>query len=1110
MSLKVYKASAGSGKTFQLALEYISLALSNESPYTFSHILAVTFTNKATAEMKERILAQLYNLAHGQKDQTFYLEIQKLLPHLDRQEIEHRAAETLKAIVHDYDHFRVETIDSFFQSLLTNLAHELNLSRTFRVNLDAEEVISRAVDHLLTSLRTSQNTNVTRLILDYMEEQIDDNKGWDISRGLKSFAEGNLFNEKYLTHENQLNQELNNPKKISEFKNSLYNTRKKISEPLRERAMQLLEKLSPATSSVDPQNLKSYKGLKDFALSVLADNYSDEVKTTIDKASSDWKALLKKDLQKDPDYQVLAQNISADLEFIVNNRHSAAPFMTTSDLILDKLTPLLLLNTIGREVSNLNRETGSFLLAKTADLFNKMVEKEDASFVFERSGITFNHIMIDEFQDTSGSQWENFKTLLIENLSQGDECMLVGDIKQSIYRWRGGNWRILGNIENEMKNQGKVEVKNLTKNYRSQREVIHFNNSLFEFIADYFNKENNQTLDTKDKREKDDDAKQANEIFPYIDSDKENTISHIYQDVTQSVKDSADKGYVRVDMISKDATDEDVLEDLCKQIIFLHEEKHIPYDKMGILVRRNSETVKIIQYISEHYLQLPITSDEAFKLSASPSVMLLVNTLKVLSSDKDSVAAELTRQLTETIYQISSQEPHGTIEELTDQKEKLIHMPLFELCYWLIDFYQLPLTESHSAGQSAYLYSFIDQVRAFVDENSSDIHKFIEYWDESLHKKAIAVDIKDSIYVMTIHKSKGLEYHTILIPFCDWVLDKDFANDIIWCDTTRLTDEFNKISLVPVATYSSKKVKASAFKGPYEYEHLEQYIDGINELYVALTRAEHNLLIWSKESKFKNQINSILKAYLKTIPTSTYNKEEETSTESENEDIHTFGTPSEYVVKESKTNNNPLEMSNATQQDLYLSATSAQTEFRQSNKAQDYIMSLHDSQSDDTSEEQEEQSQTQKNQRYYIDRGKLLHQLFSMIRTSDDIENAITRLVQEGVIQDNEEQSKLKKFIQKRISNPKVAHWFDGSWNLFTECNILMRGKDNKVIQYRPDRVMKKDDTTIVIDYKFGNFDSSYIDQVQRYMNALKQMGYPNIQGYLWFVYKDTIEEVTL
>ena len=181
MSLKVYKASAGSGKTFQLALEYITLALSNESPYNFCHILAVTFTNKATAEMKDRILAQLYNLAHGQKDQVFFNEIQKRLPTLSPKEIERRALATLKAIVHDYDHFRVETIDSFFQSLLTNLAHELNLSRSFRVNLDAKEVISRAVDHMLTSLHTSQKNNVTQLILNYMEEQIEDDKGWNIS-----------------------------------------------------------------------------------------------------------------------------------------------------------------------------------------------------------------------------------------------------------------------------------------------------------------------------------------------------------------------------------------------------------------------------------------------------------------------------------------------------------------------------------------------------------------------------------------------------------------------------------------------------------------------------------------------------------------------------------------------------------------------------------------------------------------------------------------------------------------------------------------------------------------------------------------------------------------
>lgn len=1071
MSLKVYKASAGSGKTFQLALEYISLALREESPLTFSQILAVTFTNKATAEMKDRILAQLYNLAHGQQDRTFFEELKKLLPDLSVRDIEIRAARTLRAIIHNYDRFRVETIDSFFQSLLTNLAHELNLSRTFRINLDQDEVISQAVDRLLITLRTSQNDNVSRIILHYMEEQIDDNKGWNISNSLKSFSGQNLFNETYLKNEENLNQELSDIQKIGRLKHTIHTRRQELKEPLHQHAIQLLDLLENGHSTAHPQSLKSIKALLKFTYSILADDYSADIPVTLVKATNDWKPLLKKELQKDADYQELAQKVSEHLSAIIPPYEENRVFMNTSELVLQKITPLILLNTIGREVNALSRETGSFLLAKTPDLFNKMVKQEDASFVFERNGITFRHIMIDEFQDTSGNQWKNFKNLLIENLAQGDECMLVGDIKQSIYRWRGGNWKILGNIENEMKYLGKVDIRALENNFRSQLQIIDFNNRLFESIARKYQ-----------------DAPNHYDI-----------ISHIYQDVRQNGNPSANKGYVRAAMIDRKADKEDVMDDLCQQILFLHDEKHIPFDQMGILVRRNKEAVSIIEYIAGHYPQIPVTSDEAFRLSASPCVMLLVNTLKALSAPDNTVARELVSRYLLTIQQYAASGPMPDPEILYNDRERLIHMPLFELCYQLTGFYGMPLAEQHGLGQSAFLYSFMDNVRSFIDENSSSLSGFVEYWDNCLCKKFITVNVRDSVYIMTIHKSKGLQRHTILIPFCDWVMDKDYPDDTIWCNTSHLAEPFNRFPLLPIATYSSTKVRNSEFKEPYELEHLEQTIDSINELYVALTRAECNLLLWSQESTRPNQVHTLLQHFFTT----------ETEPGQASWDIHTYGEPHDYVAKSHKLLDNPLETDHAVQLDQHLSASSPHTEFKQSNKALDFVATIHEADTGNQDDTGAESAERTKDRQYYIDRGKLLHRLFSLIHSSDDIDQAISTLAHEGVIDYKREHDTLYRFITKRIGNPKVSPWFDGSWTLFTECNILTRNADHKVIQYRPDRVMQKGDTTIILDYKFGNFDDSYIAQVQNYMKALQQMGYKHIEGYLWFVYKDQVVEVS-
>lgn len=1089
MSLKVYKASAGSGKTFQLALEYIALALESGSPTAFANILAVTFTNKATGEMKDRILAQLYNLAQGGTDHAFAERIQERLK-LDAAEIKSRASRTLHSIVHNYDRFRVETIDSFFQSLLTGLAHELNLSRGFSVDLDTDQVVSRAVDRMILSVGRSNRTSarVAGLVLSYMEEQIEDDKGWNVSKELKAFARKNLFGDEYLHNEARLEKVLGDREQLENLKNQLRRQADELKGPLHEMATELERLLASKSGSADPKELKSYKSLRDFALDMLKDKFETEPNVTMLKATADSKALLNKKLQTDEDYLLLANKVSALLEPMNAIREEILPFTATADLMLQKIVPLCLLNEIGREVTRINAENGTFMLAKTPDFFNKMVEKEDASFIFERTGTTFRHVLIDEFQDTSRLQWNNFKRLLVENMAQGDECMLVGDIKQSIYRWRGGDWEILGRIAREMDYLGDVEVHTLDHNFRSCPEIIAFNNRFFELAT--------RLLD------------QANENDRF---DSSQLITHIYEDVAQKAADKQGGGYVRVCIPDKKMSNEEVMEDVYEQIRLLRE-KNIPYEKMGILVRQKKQAVQLIDYFSAQHPDLPLTSDEAFLLSASPAVMLLVHALKYLSNEADSVALEVCRKMAETLRQSGHTSVEWSAEELNAHRKEWTHTPLFELCRLLIRFFKLPEAEAGGCGQSAYLFSFLDKVLAYLESNSSDLAAFTEYWDDTLHEQAIAVDIKDSVYIMTIHKSKGLERHTILIPFCNWELDKNREDDILWCETAGLPAPFNTLPLVPVKTHKGAKVRSSAFAPAYLKEHLMQRIDSINELYVAFTRARENMLIWSQPARINNTVQKLVDAFIKqeeaaAAPDGTPKAPAEAG---KVPFVKTYGVLKAYESKKKEDTGNPLDTSRARKVGVTLTEESVAVEFKQSNRAKDFISDLNEtaarealSGSDGTNADKQAQEQAS-----YIDRGKLLHYLFSKICTPDDVPQALKALLQEGLISSPNEAQTLQRLISKRLAHPLAATWFDGSWKLFAECNLLIRNKAGITEELRPDRVMMRDEETVVVDYKFGKFNEDYVTQVQNYMNALRKMGRKDVKGYLWFMYSGEVREV--
>lgn len=1075
MSLEVYKASAGSGKTYQLALEYICLALETSQPTAFTHILAVTFTNKATGEMKDRILAYLYDLAHEGNERDFKNSVCTRL-HLSDEEVAKRAEATLHAIIHDYDHFRVETIDSFLQSLLTNLAYELKLTRGFSVDLDVDNVVSRAVDRLLLSVGRGGKgrKQVNHAVQLFMEQKLEDGKGWGIARDLKDFSKKNLFKDEYLQKEAELTTFLQDKDAVRSFTEKLNKARHESEELLLQAAREL-DTFVENYGETDGLNKKAMNSVRSMVRQLSEGNFSKVPAATVLKMAEEPYSAVKKNYLNDGTVLHIADEMGGKIAALEQIRAKAVYLVNTITLTLENFMPLRLLNEVGNEVTTINNETGTFMLAKTPDLFKKMVRNEDSSFVFERTGTTFQHVMIDEFQDTSHMQWDIFKRLLLENMAQGEENMIVGDIKQSIYRWRGGDWKILHNVGRDVGSIGNVTEHPLDTNYRSKKVIVDFNNHFMEHAA--------SQLDLLDQADGLDDGSLVGTIY-----------EHVHQKAKQS---ECDEGYVRIALYGDETEDAYIIEDLFDKIMLLHE-MGIGYGEMVILVRKNREAKQIIDHLSYYHPDeiAHFTSDEAFNLSASPAVMLLVSTVKYLNSQEaDSVALELCHKLAGQLHQSCGVDMKGDVTQLIEQRDFLLAMPLFELFQRLIRFFRLPECESHGAGQSAYIYYFLDQVLIFLEDNASKISDFIDYWDNTLSQKNISADIADAVRIMTIHKSKGLERHTVLIPFCNWTLDSDMPGDIMWCDTQQMPSPFNALPLVPVNRYSSTKVKASAFSAPYCEEHLNQRVDSINELYVAFTRAKENLFVWSKTPSRgrNNSVKLFLDSYV-----SKY------LTEGEEKNIYEVGELK--VLRDKKKKKEALkeltkladDISN-TMPRLTLIEHAPSEIFRQSNEARRFVRGLDETESEEKNEDK---------QSGYIDRGNLLHYIFSLIKTKEDRQMALSQARQRGLFASHKEEREMEKLVARRLSDPRVSEWFDGTWRVFAECTILLHDEQGKLITCRPDRVMSRNGETIVIDYKTGRYLNKYDKQVRQYVEAIRSMGYANVRGFLWMLASGEVREI--
>ncbi|MDE5677533.1 exodeoxyribonuclease V subunit beta [Phocaeicola sp.] len=1051
--LLVYKASAGSGKTFTLAVEYIKLLIQN--PRAYRNILAVTFTNKATTEMKERILSQLYGIWIKDKESDPYL--QKITEELQmpQEDIRTAAGTALHYMIHDYSRFRVETIDSFFQSVMRNLARELELGANLDIELNNMEVLSEAVDSMIEKL--DRNSPVLYWLLEYIEERIADDKRWNVSGEIKSFGR-NIFDEGYIEKGNGLREKLQDKDCIKNYRKTLLDILEEVLEQMKGFADQFFGILE--TNGIKAEDLKNgNRGIASYFNKLQAGKLDDSIRNaTVEKCMDNPDEWVKKN---SPLRHAITELAETELIPLLNDserfRSRNNRLANSCQLSLRHVNNVRLLANIDEEVRELNHENNRFLLSDTNALLHQLVKDGDSSFVFEKIGTTIRNVMIDEFQDTSRMQWDNFRLLLLEGLSQGADSLIVGDVKQSIYRWRNGDWGILNGLKTHI-GAFPVKVKTLSTNRRSAAHIIQFNNEVFTAACN--------VLNNIYKEEQGEECKELKEA---------------YNDVCQQICKDPGKGYVRVEFLS-DKEDrsyaDDTLYRLGEEVDSLVAQG-IHLQDIAILVRKNKSIPLIADYFDKN-TPYKIVSDEAFRLDASLAVCMIVDGIRYLSQPDNRIAkAQLAAAYqnevlhkeininTLLLNDINNYLPYG----FTEETEKLRLMPLYELMEKLFDLFQM----THIEQQDAYLCAFFDAVTEYLQNNSSELSAFITYWEEKLCSKTIPSGEVEGIRILSIHKSKGLEYHTVLLPFCDWKMENETNNHLVWCAPCQ--EPFNQLDIVPV-NYSTA-MQQSIYQNDFLNERLQLWVDNLNLLYVAFTRAQKNLIIWGKAGQ-KKTVSELLGNALSVLTGKDYTAGEES---------YELGTLYLSTHEGNKPASRNKLLTVPRRLPVHLETLKTHIEFKQSNRSAQFIRG---------EEESEEK---------YIRKGQLLHHLFSVIRTTDDVSTAIERLRFEGIIESAQQEKQLRKLTEWALGHPLVKEWYSGHWELYNECAIIYQQQG--VLQTRrPDRVMMKNGEVVVVDFKFGKKRTAYNKQVKEYMNLLADMGHQHIRGYLWYVFNNELEEI--
>ena len=1042
--IKILKASAGSGKTWNLARQYIRLLLEKRDAFSYRHILAVTFTNKATDEMKDRILVELHKLAKNPCKSDYYADfVPSVFP--DAESLSEAAGSLLCNILHDYSAFSISTIDRFFQQTLKSFAREIGQFSSYSIELDKGSLVKESVDRLLDSLTDAKEHSRS---LEWMTRktmsQLEQGEGYKLDYTLKKIAD--RFNSeefRVAVEESGIDER------------SLYSDdRLQMLEGACEKIM--ADYVAGVTAAaeyvfrcfddagINPEdtsrhfmssNLKKYLALE--AGSPVPAPTESFRRNAMDVSC--WFAKAKKYLES---------HVTSELEDAVASffGHFEVEYKVynTAIMLRNQVYGFAVANDLYEGFKAILKEKNVLTIDQTNKILRNIIDGSDTPFIYEKLGVRYDHFLLDEFQDTSLVQWDNFRPLLENSVAGGNANLIVGDVKQSIYRWRQSDWDLL---ENQVAASfpDSTDVSSLDTNYRSCAEVVEFNNGYFAAAAEYL-----------DRR-----------------FGKGETVGSIYSDVEQKVNR---KGHGMVDV--RFCSDEEYYENILAAVRGAVDKGYRLGD-ITVLVRLNKEGGNIAQFLIEN--GVPVVSDDSLRISSSLTVRRLVSLLAGIDNPEDSMA----HHLADSLGVVVPSQWHSLVDLCEEVLRRLADAD-----------------KASFDAETLYIQSFMDLLLDYVATEGNSLRGFLKRWAED-KSNISSPKSHDAVRIMTVHKSKGLDFPYVIFPSLDSVEFYSFTDrwsqpDVEGTGLENVADGVYDVCL------SGKSVD-TLFESRYKEEQLMQYVDNINILYVAYTRASHAMTIISR---MPSGVELIDEGYLGDPELFTgfaqwtfaylasqgdklgFRREAD-----EEKGCVTFVKGELPVIEHKDERMADVMATSFCSWPLNPSADmDSETDvcergrLKFSADALDFF-----SQDGETGVEASNRI-----------KGVVLHDILARVTVPADLDKSVRKAVLNGELTESQGQEAYA-ILSMRISEAAERGWFPTKDAVvYNESELI--DTDGNI--RRPDRVVISGEDVIVIDYKFGEPDPRYRSQVRRYVDIWRRMGYVRVSGMLWYVQTGEVVEV--
>ncbi|MDY6436163.1 MAG: UvrD-helicase domain-containing protein [Bacteroidales bacterium] len=1047
---KIYRASAGSGKTFTIVREYLTLCLGDNAD-AFREILAVTFTNKAAGEMKAKILRFLLGFIEGSTESDIVQMREYLISAVNISEsaLIDRVKRLYTNILHNYSDVAVCTIDSFVQRLSRSFARELELPGQYSVILDDDDLVDEIIRRISDEI--GKNQFITTILSNFVEYNLSEESNWDVKKLLGGFIVKLLSEDAYRK---------GNYKNFSDIDEKKY---KEIRDYVHAEKENLDKAILLIINGIEEEEKR--RGITDQDYSGKASRGLPTVKKKMAEGKSCvTTATTESILNGDKPWKDPKSRISDDAILdVYNDAVREYKSLYSKKLIYDTIEKDLYLYVLRNHIFELIKE----YIAESSQVhiseFNKRISDilDDCSvpFIYERIGERYKHYFIDEFQDTSVLQWQNFLPLVENSLSSGNMNLLVGDAKQSIYRFRSGEVEQIINLPNIYKRPdnafgerceaqfvASARKMTLDTNFRSSKSVIKFNNTFFRY---------------------------AENSLP---------IKGVYNDVEQIYNPKNGEGFVSVEVLHGEMKQaeyrEKVKKSILKQIIDLHNQ-NIGYKDITILVRSNSDGTDIANYLVEN--GIGVVSAESLLLQTSDKVQLVVHSLMRMVDDSNPVTKKAVEFFAakcrcEAVPKVISAEQTGGI---------------YDLCMQICKSYGFNIAED------VFLQYFMNMVFDWQGHHSSGIADFLEFWDKKKNKLAVQLSGElDSVQIMTIHKAKGLEFKVVLYPYANTMLQSahGFTQSEMWLQCA----DYDETKSIPhldafLLKLSKEKLVGTAFEHLVEKENQKTMLDILDLMYVAMTRAKNMLFVYTNDYKPKNEGYNLFTDFFEDSLDIQHDKS--------GNHIDAF---KDYFLK-----NEEIEVVEGEEMTTYnygdFASTVLEINKKSSRSDKVKILELPEGNKAPNTLNWYEKLQldpdptmmwAEKDSFRPDEWGLLVHEILSKILTIADAERALRPYVNDGTL-DQKQADRLLSIFRKVTEIPELKEAFSEDAMVKNEMDI--RTYDGNII--RPDRYVETKNGTILIDYKTGRPDEQYHGQLQNYMSALIQMnGMQQIKAYLVYL----------